>query len=346
MENFSDILTATNSTLIHDHHDHDHDHGDNSHALVAVNVIAAIIIVLFDLLIVVCNVFMLAVLRHPLIQDIGEVNIFLFRIMAIVDIFGGCASTTFQLYSEPSFFVEHGVPSPWLCLLLLFFCFYTANLSIWLQCLITTNKYLMVSYPLRYLNLVNEKRFAIALSICVLLSLNCATFLPIPSFPYTSRGLYFCRDGIFDKPSLTVDLGILVACIAFPALITSLLNIRLLAVSVSQWRKVHALDSISSGTSSDNPPGNRPQGPRFRGIKTIILLVITSYFYVIFSALFIAVHPLLVTDILHATVGNLLYLMSLSSFWWKLFVLVLTNGIFRSVSQRVWSDFKNIFSRM
>ncbi|XP_041461100.1 uncharacterized protein LOC121412267 [Lytechinus variegatus] len=340
MEDYSDFVTSDNST----NHDDDHDH--DSPALITISVIAAVIIVLFDVLIVVCNVFMLAVLRHPHIEDIGEVNIFLFRIMAIVDIFGGCASTTFQLYSEPSFFVDHAEPSSEVCLLLLFFCFYTANLSIWLQCLITTNKYLMVTHPLRYPNLVTVKRFAVTLSICVLLSLNCATFLPIPSFPYTSRGLFFCRDGIFDNPSLSVDLGILVACIACPALITSLLNVRLLAVSISHSRKVLAQDAISSNeTPSDNVLGNR-RGPRFRGIKTIILLVITSYFYVIFSALFVAVHPLLVTEILHAIIGNLLYLMSLSSFWWKLFVLIMTNGRFRSVSKKVWSDFRGICTRI
>lgn len=312
-------------------------------AVFVIGVIVAVIIILFDVLIVVCNIFMLAVLHHPQIQDIGEVNIFLFRVMAIVDIFGGLASTTFQLYSEPSFFNREDTPSAELCLLLLFFCFYSANLSVWLQCLITINKYLMVSHPLRYPTLVDVKRFAITCSVCALISLNCASFLPIPSFPYTASGMFFCRDGIFEHPKLSLDLGILVACIACPALITSLLNVRLLAISISFSRKVCAQDALTSTSSADHP-GNRRR-PNFRGIKTIILLVITSYFYVIFSALFILTHPFLLSELLHATVGNLLYLMSLSSFWWKLFVLIMTNERFRNVAKKVWSDFLMKFTQ-
>lgn len=337
MENYTEFeLIGSNVTSHQDH---------VTPAVFVIGVIVAVIIILFDVLIVVCNIFMLAVLHHPQIQDIGEVNIFLFRVMAIVDIFGGLASTTFHLYSEPSFFNREDEPSAELCLLLLFFCFYSANLSVWLQCLITINKYIMVSHPLRYPTLVDVKRFAITLSVCALISLNCASFLPIPSFPYTASGMFFCRDGIFKHPNLSLDLGILVACIACPALITSLLNIRLLAISISFSRKVCAQDALTNESSSADHPGNHRRRPNFHGIKTIILLVITSYFYVVFSALFLLTHPLLLSELLHATVGNLLYLMSLSSFWWKLFVLIMTNVLFRNVAKKVWSDFKSKFTQ-
>ncbi|XP_072181521.1 uncharacterized protein [Diadema setosum] len=339
------MLSSNNVTSFHDASDDGHEHEEDASGFLAYDLIAITLIILSDALIILCNIFLLLVLRRRYNYDIGDVEVFLYRIMASTDIVAGIASTSFQFYSEPNFFNENNTPSAELCLTLLFFCFYFANLSAWLQCLITMNRVILISRPLHYIQIVSVKRAAILLLVSTIISLNCATYLPLPSFPYTNTGLSFCRDGIFDQPSLSLDLGILIACIACPAVLTSALNVHLLIIARRHIRTVSAMDSTS--TSATGEIGQqaapvlrgRPHTSK-RGITTVILLFITSYFYVIFSALYVATHPFLSTYLSHVIVSNLLYLLSLSSFWWKLFVLILTDSLFRKTAKNAWVDLK------
>ena len=336
------------------------EHVPDSVSTITVDVVVSFAFLSIALLSLVCNTFVLIVLKRGRAQ-FDDVMVVLFQVLALTDLIGGVTASVLQ---SVLYHLHFSTPSS------LFICKMTPVItnflmleSLFIVCIINICRYISITRPMCYVRRASVKRVRVAAALVTIGAvLNTLVILPTRGFPLEDAFSELCSSNLplLDRKNNLLTSGAIVALMFIsasfltPVCLLSITNARLLMIA---WRiQQHRAErrdtlnlNLDEGSTSQpsyvlNSNGrqvtNRSSG--LAGLRTVFAM--TTMFYISCIPFVAVVIPSVINQtlsrFLHEFGGLLSLFLLLSNAWWNAVIYMFTSNTFRTKAFEILSEFR------
>ena len=279
--------------------------------------------VLTGLLVISTNGFSLMIIRRQN-NVFGDVSRFLYRNIAVIDLFGGVSGCVFY-----SILRLHRIwPfDEWSCRILSTLFYVSLMESAVILTYISIERYIAISKPLRYESIVTLSRMKIMICILLIPACVCIVMGMIPGTSPYKLVSPICSKSLMGHDLIQSDVTVMYILYSFaitPINIGMALNFHSMVISIRQTRAIAAL----------HPAGAREHNRSrvdFKGVKTI--LIISAVNAVAWAPSIIRLQFLLTpSSEISEEVDVAFSLLTLINFWSNAFIFARTNRAYRQAA--------------